>query len=202
MYKPIYIHLGEHDSNLPLGASHLWGQPDMPPDYPMPEFPLICQINLSGLPDNGILPSSGLLLIFADINYYSNRWEGEPDISMHLSSPESLAVIYVPDKDFPRNVRRTDGCKDVPPATRIFFNREKPTIEDPDLQIFGRSDHLEWETWPKPCAHWPMLFQLDSMEDSGYIYNFVDWGVLCILVSPQSLATLDFSDARAIILST
>lgn len=201
MYKPIYIHLRKQDEVFGC-MSHLWGQPDMPEDYPMPPFPLVCQINLSGLPFNGVLPGNGLLLIFADINYYSNRWKGEPNISMHLSDPDHIAIIYVPDKDFPRIVHREDGCRDVPEAIRIVFDREPPTLEEPEIQIFGRSEHLEWETWPDPCAHWPMLLQVDSMEDNGYSYNFVDWGVLCFLVSPQSLASHDFSDARAIILST
>lgn len=202
MQKPIYIHIAESNRALPLGASHLFGQPDMPEEYAMPMIPLICQINLEELPDNDVLPSSGLLLIFADINYYSDSWVGELNISMYVSDPKSVAVIYIPKEDCDLLVRREDACKSSPKAVGIGFSRVKPSIDEPDLQMFGRSDHLEWETWPNPCENWIMLFQMDSMEEEEYSYNFIDWGVLCILVSHKSVSTLDFSDARGIILSS
>ena len=75
--SPIYLRLADIPSELPVGASHWWGYPDLPEDMPIPTVTdptdgntyalnFICQINLADLPEGIIrLPHSGLLLFFA-----------------------------------------------------------------------------------------------------------------------------------------
>ena len=226
MCGPIYIHFKEGSGYVPLLGSHWFGPAALPDAYDQPRQPnwrygrrapyvsawdgitvvepeewdmtFICQINLADLPANEMLPPAGLLLFFANIEYYDGfNSEGDPVISMHPCEPEHVRVIYVPPMDL-------GAAREVyaPSAIPLDFNGIKPTIEEPDLQMFGRSDHLEWEDWPEECEGWVMLLQMDSMEGRRYNYNFVDCGVLCFLIDPEALRRLDFSNVRAIILST
>lgn len=212
MNKPIYIHLDKTDRYMDKWQSHFFGMPAMPPEYPMPvisntsgvPMPMICQINLSDLPENGMLPREGYLLVFADFHYYDNSYVGEPNISMHVSEPQDVHVVYIPKEDIGRMVWRTDASDANLEPISVTFNHERPSLEEPEMQLFGRTDHLEWEDWPEQCEGWTLLLQVDSMEwDKGrYVLNFVDWGVLCFLIAPEALRHLDFSNVRAIILST
>lgn len=101
-----------------LGASRWWGYPDMPADWDgdAAEAPLtlICQINLADLPDDSApeFPHEGLLLFFANIDYYLGR-SMDPAISMHVSDAESVRVIYVPKEDMPRLERRYEASADI-----------------------------------------------------------------------------------------
>lgn len=245
MNKAIYLHLGETDPKLSrswllhsseadrihaMRASHFFGSPVMPPEYPMPmiphpapqvpyqsawdgksvecpkvlPMPLLCQINLADLPENEMLPNEGHLLVFADYHYYDNIYGGEPNISMDISDADNLHVVYIPKEDTERMDWRDDSSRDNLNPISLTFNDKKPTLEEPDMQLFGYTDHLEWEDWPEPCEGWQLLLQVDSMEwdDVRYVLNFVDWGVLCFLIEPEALKRRDFSNVRAIILST
>lgn len=195
-----------------VGHSHLFGYPDLPANVDIPavvedgeEFALtlVCQINLSDLPDNDVFPKQGLLQFYADIAYYRGDWD-EPAITMVPSDNKVCRVVYIPadQMDALESCRERYFEQDETPAMAIEFDRDKGQIEDPELQLLGKSAHLEWESWPEPCEDWQLLLQIDSMEIGGYSYNFIDWGVLCFLIDPNALKRLDFSDVRAIILST
>lgn len=209
--KPIYIHLGPARENLPVGASHWFGYPDLPPDFDIPTveeedgsfaMTLVCQINLSQLPPCG-LPEAGLLLFFADIAYYSGDWD-EPKIFMHPCGPDVCRVVYVPADRMGelQSCRKFYAEQDEAKAIPLIFNHKKPTLEEPDLQLLGTTDRLEWETWPEPCEGWQLLLMMDSMEGDDYNYNFVDCGALCFIIDPEDLKKRDFSNVHAIILST
>lgn len=207
---PIYIHLREALENPPLGSSHWFGYPDLPPDIGIPQvmedgeaygLTLVCQINLADLP----LPSArkGLLLFFADISYYCGNWD-EPSIGMNVSDNKVCRVVYVPEERMGElvNCRQFFFEQDEPKAVMLAFDRVRPTLEEEELQLFGQTGHLEWEDWPEPCEGWQLLLMMDSMSGEEYSYNFVDFGVLCFLIEPEALEKGDFSDVRAIILST
>ena len=224
--KPIYLHYSGYGGYIPRNSSHLFGSPALPKGCPWPQQPnirygrmtpyvsswdgntvkesetknmtFVGQINFTDLPANTLLPRSGLLMFFANIEYYDNQTSGgEPVISMHVSEPDSVKVLYVPETDMESDVQIYQ-----PAAIHLSFNHTRPTIEEDELQMFGSSEHLEWEDWPEPCEGWTLLLQVDSIEYKRHRYNFVDFGVLCFLINPEALRRLDFSDVRAIILST
>lgn len=226
MYKPIYIHCHESSGYVPLNGSNLFGGSALPATHTVPMQPnwrygryasyvsswdgstveepkekpmkFICQINLEELPFNNILPREGLLLFYANIEYYNGfNSEGDPVIGMHPCEPEHVGVIYLPP-----NCMQSDREVYAPNSTQLTFDRVKPAVEDEDMQMFGRSDHLEWEDWPEECEGWELLLQIDSIETKHLRYNFVDCGVLCFLIERNALRNLDFSNVRAIILST
>ncbi len=208
--SPVYIHLGEAVENPPVGSSHWFGYPDLPPDMEIPQIEeggesyaltLVCQINLSELP---LQPAQkGLLLFFADIAYYGGHWD-EPSIGSDISDNQVCRVVYVPAEKMGTLVscREYFFEQDEPKAIGLTFNRDKPTLAEPELQLFGRTDHLEWEDWPSPCEGWQLLLMMDSMSGADYSYNFIDWGVLCFLIECEALERKDFSNVKTIILST
>lgn len=212
MNRTIYIHLGKSVDELPVGASHWFGYPDLPADVEVPyvdekdgkyALTLICQINLSDLPETGIFPRRGLLQFYADVAYYRGDWD-EPAISMHVSDNRVCRVLFTPEEKLPEleNTQPRFFEQDEAQAIPIVFNYSQPTLEEPELQLLGSTDRLEWETWPDPCAGWQLLLMMDSMEGSDYNYNFVDCGALCFIIDPAYLRRLDFSNVKAIILST
>lgn len=53
-----------------------------------------------------------------------------------------------------------------------------------------------------PYEDWQILLQIDSFSGMDFNLNFMDFGVLDFLISPEALRHADFSDVRAIVLST
>ena len=212
--SPIYLRLADIPSELPVGASHWWGYPDLPEDMPIPTVTdptdgntyalnFICQINLADLPEGIIrLPHSGLLLFFADIAYYNRQWN-EPSISLHISGNEVVKIFYLPKEKLSQLVNRQDEyAEEELPAVPIQCTTERPPLSEPDHRLLGEPDYREWDDWDTPFEGWELLFQMDSCEGDGYNYNFIDCGVLNLIVAPEALNALDFSDVRATILST
>ena len=81
--KPIYLKLSKPFEKLPATASRFWGNPAMPEDMEWPcytdddgdelDYVFVCQIDLGELAPYdtaNMLPSSGLLLFFAEIDHY------------------------------------------------------------------------------------------------------------------------------------
>lgn len=227
MNKAIYLKLGKPTDNLRVGQSHWWGYPDMPINMEVPtltdadgnEYALdfLCQINLSDLHeflndtaaatgDSHIaqcpLPKSGLLLFFADIAYYLGNWD-EPSISMHYSDNRQVRVIYVPQEQMAEVVSCEEFyADDNICAQPIEFALEKPGHDAPEHCLLGFPEHREWEDWDEGHEQWQLLLQMDSCEDDSYVCNFVDWGVLNLIISPEDLRRHDFSNVVGIILST
>lgn len=225
--SPIYLRLGRPSTDISVGKSHWWGYPDLPLDVDIPtttdadgsEYALdfICQINLADLHDYLVetaadtgdrsvldcpLPQSGLLLFFADIAYYRGNWD-EPAISMHYSDTDVVKAIYIPEDDMAALVSCEDVyADDALPAQPIDFARERGDFSQPDHRLLGPADYREWEDWDAPFCGWEVLLQMDSCEDEVCNINFVDCGVLDLIISPDDLARHDFSNVRAIILST
>lgn len=212
--SPIYIRIagGGSAAPLPVGASHWWGVPDLPPCQDLPAvtaadgtrrlLTFVCQLNLADLPAScAALPHRGLLLFFADIDYYACRAD-DTELRMHLSSPEAVRVIYLTEAQMEGVCPRTDGSDELAPAQPIAFCRKRPPIGEPEHQLLGESIHREWDDWDEPCRGWQLLLQADSDEGEGFCLNFVDCGVLCLLVDPEALRRLDFGGVRGIVLSS
>lgn len=122
MCRPIYIHFNDDGGRIPALGSHWFGAPALPEGCHWPQQPnwrfgrsapyvsawdgrtvaepenkpmtFICQINLADLPPNDLLPPAGLLLFFANIEYYNGfNTEGDPVISLHPCEPKHVRVI-------------------------------------------------------------------------------------------------------------
>lgn len=216
--KPIYLKLSKPSRELPLGASHFWGDPDLPEDMGYPEYvdedgdeldySFICQIHLpdiAHLDHAGLLPHAGLLLVFAKLEYYMNGYRGEPEISGSISDSDAVRVILVRPEKMDKLVRTVlvdDDEKPVSPAAlAIEFSDTREKYGD-DTALLAEPDHRPWENWDHPFEDWTILFQVDSFDTDDMKLNFIDFGVLDLLISPEALRRRDFSDVRALIIST
>ncbi len=211
------IHLIPHIpfEKLTAEASRLWGAPALPEgtDYPTYTdedgddcpYVFICQINLEELhkyaPRNP-LPAKGMLSFFAKIDHYLGHM-GDCDLSGYVSEASEVKVLYFTDTDNMREVVLIDDDNQPlsPDELEIEFTKDaKPLGEDHAL--FAVPDHRPWETWEPPFEDWTILLQIDSFEGKDFVLNFMDFGVLDFLISPQALEAADFSDVRGIVLST
>lgn len=229
MNNSIFLRIGAPSDDIAVGKSHWWGYPDLPLDTDIPTFTdpndgneyalsFLCQINLADLHDAMLdaaydtgdqtykqydLPKSGLLLFFADIAYYGGMWD-EPAIGSHLSDNRVVRVVYIPEEDMASLICREEEYADEElPAQPIDFCASLPKGKGlPEHKLLGPPDYREWEDWDMPCTGWQLLLQMDSCEEYGYAFNFMDCGVLNLIISPEALKRHDFSDVRGIILST
>lgn len=217
--KPIYLRLSKPFGELAVEASRFWGSPALPKgmDYPQyiddagDEYPyvFVCQINLAELKafcGDGAdpLPPTGLLLFFAKIDHYLGQFADTDCIGGAISAPDAVKVIYVKDCSGLREVVLVDDEDQPmsPDALEISFTREHDPLADDDQALFVRPDHREWESWDHPYEDWQILLQIDSFSGMDFNLNFMDFGVLDFLISPEALRHADFSDVRAIVLST
>lgn len=159
----------------------------------------LCQIDCRDIPEEVTdLPHDGELYFFADLGYYCNL--GGKPFPMY-SSKDYVGVVYVPEEKFEGAKFQSDFPLSYPPQ-RITLNFERPAGDEPENQLLGYPEHREWEDWDEPYAGWRLLFQMDSSDGPEYHFNFMDWGVFNILISPEDLKKRDFSKVVGIVLST
>lgn len=196
--------------------SQWFGKPTIPRGVPIPTrpnpsvgasavtpkriaLPFLCQIDCREIPEEVTeLPHDGELYFFANLDYYNGR--GDKPMPRYASA-NWVGVVYVAEEKFVDADYNTD-FKANHQASRITLDFRRPSADEPDNQLLGEPEHREWEDWDAPYTGWQLLLQMDSCETDGYHYNFMDWGVLDILISPADLRNRDFSRAAAIILST
>ena len=216
MTAPIRLVLHAPFAKLPAGASRFWGNPDLPDgtDYPFytddegDDYPyfFVCQIDLAALaefaPDNP-LPHTGLLSFFAKIDRYLGYMAASYGISGHISDADDCKVLYFPSAEGLREVvlLDDDGNPTAPEEMEIRFIRSPEPLSD-EHELFAEPLHREWETWDPPFEDRVILLQVDSFEGHDFVLNFMDFGVLDFLISPNALERHDFSDVRGIVLST
>lgn len=214
--KPIHLKLSKPFDKLPVTASRFWGNPSLPEDMEWPcytdddgdelDYVFVCQINLKELaPYNTahLLPSSGLLLFFARIDHYLGHFEYE-SVGGAISPKDAVRIIYLPSTDgLVEKVLVDENDNPVSPEElQISFTYDFDPLRDEDTCLFARPDHREWETWDHPYEDWLILLQVDSFSGMDFNLNFMDFGVLDFLISPLDLRKADFSDVRAIVLSS
>ena len=216
--KPIRLTLCKPFEKIPTGSSRFWGNPDLPSPVVYPtyigedgqewEYQFVCQINLSDIADLDVenrLPHKGLLSFFAKIDHYLGRFDDGSGISGYISDPADVKVLYFPDvtDDFQEAVLVDDDEEWLNPAEfEIKFERTLPDIYHEDHALFAEPTHREWDTWDPPFEDWQILLQIDSFSGMDFNLNFMDFGVLDFLISPDDLAAARFDNIRAIVLST
>lgn len=199
--KAIYLKTTKKESGL-LG-SHLFGKPSLPAYLPWPTHRLdgesedwrepldfICQIEYN----------NGLLLFFANIAYYAG-WDAESVIFGCVSDADVVRVIFIPQEKCHNLVER-DDAEPIAPAQSIEFAANRPPLGEEEHHLFGEPEHRGWEDWDCPFEGWQLLLQIDSTEGPGYHINFMDCGVLNFIIAPEDLERGDYSNVRAIVLST
>lgn len=215
--KPIYLKLSKPFEKLDTVASRFWGNPALPKgmDYPQyidnegDECPyvFICQINLADLTafcQNNPLPQTGILLFFAKIDHYFGLFADTDCIGGSVSAADAVKVIHIEDLSDLREVVLVDDDDSPvsPDELAISFTCDHDPLNDEDHCLFARPDHREWESWDCPYEDWQILLQIDSFSGMDFNLNFMDFGVLDLLISPEALHRSDFSRVRAIVLST
>ncbi len=215
-FKPIHLLLSKPFEKLSPGSSRFWGNPDLPAGvgYPMytddegDDYPyyFICQINLAELaafaPENP-LPKSGLLSFFGKIDHYLDHMAATDCIPGYISDPEDVRVFYFPSTDNMREVVIVDDNNEPtsPDEMAIGFAWSVAPLSD-DHAFFAEPVHRPWETWDPPFEKWKILLQIDSFDGMDFHLNFMDFGVLDFLISPEDLRAGKFDQVRAIVLST
>ena len=221
--KPVYIALSKSAEKLPLCGSHFWGNPDLPVGYEYPtyndddgntfEYQFICQVNLSELGTSGIecgLLEHGLLSFFAKIDYYLGYIEGECPISGYISGTEDVKVLFFPEvcvpcenDEFEEKILVDDDDMPVnPKELQMCFSAVRPSEYCEDHALMAEPTYREWENWDSPYEDWKILLQVDSFSGDDFNLNFMDFGVLDFLISPEDLKNSRFDCVRAIVLSS
>ena len=229
--QSIHLQLYRTQSLLPLCASKYFGDPDLPKGYEYPsyidddgdaiDYQFICQINLAdiaAIDTDGLLPHKGMLSFFAKIDRYLGYIYDKSSIGLILSQPDDVKVLYFPEvtaaddnganNNFLTQRLVDDNNERVNPLEwNIKFSRTADLDRNTILghgenMLLAEPDHREWEDWDEPCQGWHILLQIDSNESDDFVLNFVDWGVLVFLISPEDLANARFDRVRAQVLST
>ncbi len=213
---PVYLLPSRPSGKLPKGSSKFWGNPDLPSGCSFPSYIdcegvsrpyfFICQINLedfSRYDTDCLLPHVGLLSFFAKIGCHLGHYDEEECIGGTISEADAVKVMYLPDSETLKEtaVPEIYMYHPVPDELGISFSLD-PAESQEEHALFAPPTHRPWETWDHPFEDRQILLQVDSFEGDDFVLNFMDVGVLDFLISPSDLKSRNFSDVRAIVLSS
>ncbi len=213
---PIRLVLSMPFEKLPEGSSRFWGNPDLPDgvNYPMyiddegDEYPyvFVCQLNMADVAPYdvaGVLPHEGLLLFFAQIDHYLGLFADTDCIGGAISDTCAVKVLYFPKPENLREVVLVDDSDQPlsPDELAVSFSLDFPKYCD-DHALLAAPTHREWENWDSPYEDWQILLQIDSFSGKDFNLDFMDCGVLDFLIDPDDLKSRNFTNVRAIVLST
>ncbi len=214
--KPIRLALSVPFEKLDVAASRFWGNPALPTEMPWPsyidsegdemDYTFLCQVNLRDVAPydvEGLLPSEGLLLFFAKVDHYLGHFECD-SVMGAISDEDDVRVIFLPSTEGLVEKVLVDEVEEPisPQEWQVDFTHQFDPLCDDDHALLAEPTHREWETWDAPYEDWQILLQVDSFQGMDFNLNFMDMGVLDILVHPDDLGRGDFSHCRGIVLST
>ena len=215
--KSIKINLNKTDDEL-FGQSKWWGAADMPDGMAYPMVPyddgdddpltLVCQIrcaDLAAVDKENLLPHTGMLYFFADINDYIHALDDEDDEptfeydkevivedggyhnSMGEWSPEVYRVIYCPTEEnlATHSIVKADGSPAYLPAEKITF--EETGFNYDSFKLLGLPYYEEIKEWYPDYIN---LLQIDENEDWHMV--LYDCGMICFLIRPEDLKARRF----------
>ena len=190
------------DTELPVGASKLFGTPDVYDGFEWPsieidgeeyDMPFIGQINLkeaSKYDKDGLLPKEGMLYFFYDLDEMPH----EP------SDPSACRVLYHERDDDLMSITYLDEDGEDASFREMaveFECVEAGFLSDEDeTHLLLGTPSMDNGFWYECIDGWQMLFQLDSIETDDICINFTDEGFLCFYIDGEKLRNKDFSDVR------
>ena len=195
-----------------LGRSKWWGNPDLPPtaDYPVAidgegeehTLTFVCQINLADIAHADTpLPKEGLLLFFANIDYFlgdTSSWcSGE-----YIWGADETRVVYVRPDDMASLVENvlvdeSNNPIALPPRPLTFVeSSEDDDLDEPYDRLLCQPYLMPWDDWDAPCQGWNVLLQVSSDEADDYALQFFDEGFFYFLIDPADLEQGRFDNVR------
>ena len=180
----IDLTFSEEKKKLPVGASKIFGNPDVWDGFEWPQFTengesydftFVCQVNCAEtapFDKNDILPKSGVLYFFYDM-------DGMPE----ESSDKNAAKIIYYDGELSSlyEMLRTD--------------HEGNDMSLPEMKIhFDSSGNIGGVLCGAPVHGQQPLLQIRSFETDNIKINFLGGGVLCFSVPQSNLINGDFSN--------
>ena len=190
------------DEKLPVGASKLFGAPDIFDGFEWPtievdgeeyDLSFVGQINLAEatkFDKDGILPKNGMLYFFYDLDEMPH----DPSdanacrVIYHESDDDLHAISYVDEDGEDMSFREMKVEFECVEAGYL--------ADDSETHLLLGEPSMDNGFWYECIDGWQMLFQLDSMETEDICINFTDEGFLCFYIDKEKLVALDFSDVR------
>ena len=201
----IKINLKKTDEDLFM-KSKWWGNPDLPLDVDAPDCStFICQIRcdeIAQLDVDNRLPHKGMLYFFGELDYYLGDFDAYvPD--MYWDS-DDIKVLYVEDlenQEFEEVVfvDEDDNPYAFEPLAMEFSKDGDFAIS---TKLLGAPNNRQWEDWDEPFNGWVELLPIESDDYGEGSLNFMDCGVLHIILDPKDLANKNFDNVTAIVCSS
>ena len=206
MMKSIRLNLSKSNDDLYM-KSKWFGNPDVPENYPIPDdLCFICQIRcdeLAKFDEDNVLPHKGMLYFFGAVDYYFGWLDCYYPENQYWQR-DDIKVFYIEDienQEFKQIVFEDEDGEPLAIAPRsIEFSLEKSECDG--HKLLGVPFDMPWEDWDAPYHGWVELLQVDSDEDDDFCLNFVDFGMMHVLIDPNDLENKDFSKVTATLIYT
>ena len=202
----IIFNLKKSDEDLFM-QSKWWGNPDLPEGVDAPDcLTFVCQIRcdqIAAYDKDNLLPHKGMLYFFAELDYYFGDFDAYCPQDFYWDS-DDVKVMYIEDIETPNfeeviAVDEDDNPLALEPLAIEFAVGDDLFMGNKRL---GSPTNREWEDWEEPCTGWTELLQIDSDDYEGGSLNFMDWGMLHIIIDPEDLKNKNFDRVTAVICST
>lgn len=187
--------------------SKWWGNPDVPQNFDVPDYlTFICQIRcdeIAAFDAENLLPHKGMLYFFAALDYYFGNFDSYCPENVFWNN-DDVKVFYVEDIEnqiFEQVVFVDDDDNPVAlKEMKMIFSKGNYMCDG--NKMLGEPYNREWENWDAPYQDWVELLQVDSDDYDDCTLNFMDWGMLHILINPKDLKNKDFTKVTSTICST
>ncbi len=199
--EKICVRSSPADEKLPLGASKLFGDPDVFPGFDWPEYldddgesycmDFICQINcrdVAHLDKNGLLPKTGILYFFYPLENTPFYLRGGDAPCYYYSGNEAELHQLV--------LRFDDGEGFGSKEQRLEFSVMNDKKEFPDHHLLGEPSMPPFDGDKLGLENKILLFELYSCRTEDRTLQFWDDGTLQFYIDPEKLKSGDLSDVR------
>lgn len=201
--KAIKIETSVSEKDL-TNKSHWWGFPDLPLGVEFPYYEnhneadgyddtmtFICQIrleDLSALDKDNLLPKTGMLYFFANMDYFLEESDELYD-GLGYWSEKNFKVIYSPECNdlHTHKVLYSDGTPACLPAEEMVFSQTES--RDYGLKLLGKPYFDE-----VPQRGYVNLLQID--EEDRWHLRFYDCGMVNFLIKKSDLLALNFDKVK------